>query len=189
METRKLYVTLHLYVAASLLVASELAFCDYVLEGVPRYAQNAQYRDLSRLLAGRLSSQDGGAFVPAPRSGSAWWEQGPERLPARDTGGRTLTAWLAGRIEAIDDSGADVHVVHVSESTGPYEPGLMRIAFGDLESRLLESLDPRTLSPGRFVEIGRYAHPEMDDRTGIVVLTPPPVSIPIDVLPAERWQT
>jgi hypothetical protein len=184
-----LYVTLHLYVATSLLVAGELAFCDYVLDGVPDYARNAQYRDLSRLLAGRLSGQDTGAFVPAPRSGSAWWEQGPERLPARDTAGRSLAAWLAGRIESIDDSGVDVHVVNVAASTGPYEPGLMRIAFADLETRLLDLLDPRTLIPGRFVEIGRYTHPEMDDRTGIVLLTPPPVSIPIDVLPVERWQT
>ena len=184
-----LYVALHLYVAASLLIAGELAFCDYVLDGVPAYARNAQYRDLSRLLAGRLSAQDAGAFVPAPRSGGAWWEQGPERLPARDTAGRDLTAWVAGRIESIDDSSVDVHVVNVARSTGPHDPGLMRIAFADLETRLLDLLDPRTLTPGRFVEIGRYTHPEKDDRTGIVLLAPPPISIPIDVLPAGRWQT
>jgi hypothetical protein len=176
-------------VAASLLAAGELSFCAYVLDGVPSYAQDAQYRTMSLLLAGRLAGQDRGAFVPAPRSGGTWWAEGPARLPARDTAGRELKAWLAGRVEAVDESGADFHVARVDARIGPHGIGLTRMSFEDLDARWLDAVDPRTLTAGRFVEIGRYSHEDLDDRTGIVVLAPPPVSMPIDVLPAGRWQT
>jgi hypothetical protein len=184
-----LFATLHLPVAGSLLASGELSFCAYVLDGVPRYARNPQHRDLSMLLNGRLAGQDSGAFVPAPRSGSAWWEEGPARLPARDTAGRQLAAWLAGRVEGADDLGVDIHVARVEPAEGPQESGLLRISFEDLAERLLDAVDPRELAPGCFVEIGRYRRIDLEERTGIVVLAPSPVSMPIDVLPADRWQT
>lgn len=182
-----LFDELHLPVAAALLAAGELSFCDYVLDGVPTYARGALHRQLSRLLAGRFAGQDGGAFVPAPRSGGEWWKLPPERLPARDTSGRALTRWLAGRIEAVTDSGVEVHVAHVNPELGPERAGIMEASFKVLSDRLLDDLDPRTLAVGQFVEIGRYRAEGHEDRTGIAVLRPPPVSLPLDLLPASRW--
>jgi tetratricopeptide (TPR) repeat protein len=184
-----LYTSLHLKVAASLLAIGELSFCAYVLDGVPEYARDAQHRSLSTLLAGRLAGQDNGAFVPAPRSGLAWWELGPERLPARDTDGRSLHAWLAGRVEDVDDSEVHLHVARVDPATGPNDTGLLRMTFEDLADRSLDAIDPRLLTRGKFVEIGRYRDDKLGDRTGIVVLSPPAVSLPLDILPASRWQT
>jgi hypothetical protein len=61
------------------------------------------------------------------------------------------------------------------------------MTFEDLADRLLDAIDPRLLTRGNFVEIGRYRNDELGDRTG--VLSPPAVSLPLDVLPASRWQT
>lgn len=184
-----LYGSLHLQVAASLLAIGELSFCAYVLDGVPAYARDARHRTLSSLLAGRLAGQDSGAFVPAPRSGVAWWEKGPERLPARDTDGRSLHAWLAGRVEDIDESEVHLHVARVDPATGPKDTGLMRMTFEALAERLLDAIDPLELAGGEFVEIGRYRDKELGDRTGVVVLSPSPVSLPLDILPASRWRS
>jgi tetratricopeptide (TPR) repeat protein len=182
-----LFDELHLPVAGALLAAGELSFCDYVLEGVPKYARRARHRELARLLAGRFAGQDGGAFVPAPRSGVEWWKLPPERLPARDTSGRVLTRWLAGRIEAVTDFGLEVHVAHVNPELGPERSGIMEASFEVLSDRLLDDVDPQTLAVGQFVEIGRYRAEDLEDRTGIVVLHPLPVSLPLDLLPASRW--
>jgi tetratricopeptide (TPR) repeat protein len=182
-----LFDELHLPVAAALLGVGELSFCDYVLDGVPAYARGARHRDLSQLLVGRFAGQDSGAFVPAPRSGVEWWKLPPERLPARDTSGRALARWLAGRIDAVTTSGVEVHVVHVNPELGPESPGVIEASFEALADRLLDDIDPHALAIGQFVEIGRYQGEELEDRTGIAVLRPPPIRLPLDPLPASRW--
>jgi hypothetical protein len=185
---QRIYGDLHLPVAASLLALGELAFCAYVLDGVPDHAQDAVYRDLERLLEGRFAGQDGGAFVPAPRSGRDWWTERPTRLPDRDTEGRTRVAWLAGRVERVHSDGVDLHVARVDRQRGPHGTGLMRLSHDDLAQRLIDDSDPSTWTDGRFVEIGSYRHPERGDRTGIVLLDTEPVSLPIDTLPPDRWR-
>jgi len=100
-----------------------------------------------------------------------------------------LISWLAGRVEAVDEEGLDIHVARVDPTLGPRETGLMRLTFHDIAERLLDDLDPRALEAGRFVEIGRYRLAEAEDRTGIVVLSPPPITMPVDILPPDRWQT
>lgn len=182
-----LYTEMHLYVAASLLAVGELSFCDYVLEGVPPHARGAQHRELRRLLDGRFAGQDEGAFVPSPRSGTAWWRERPARLPARDTAARRLTTWMAGRVESVDEACVEIHVTRVDAEAGPQRPGLARIRLEDLGERLLDDMEPEALTPGRFVEIGRYRGEDSEDRTGIVVLEPGPVSLPVDILAPGRW--
>lgn len=183
-----IYRALHLPVAASLLALGELAFCAYVLDGVPEHAHDAVYRDLQRLLEGRFAGQDRGAFVPSPRSGRAWWTERPARLPDRDTDGRPRAAWLAGRVERVHADGVDLHVARVDAQRGPHGTGLMRLSHDDLARRLIDDSDPSTWAAGRFVEIGSYRHPERGDRTGIVLLDTEPVSLPIDTLPPDRWR-
>jgi tetratricopeptide (TPR) repeat protein len=183
------YQALHLPVATSLLSLSELSFCSYILDGVPGHARDARYRELRSLLTGRLAGQDRGAFVPAPRSGEGWWREPPERLPRRDTEGRQLTGWLAGRIDAVDDDGLDIHVARVDLTGDGPSTGRLRLSFEELSRRLLDVVDLRAIREGTFVEIGRYRGPGGPDRTGIVVLDPPPVKLPIDILPASRWKS
>jgi hypothetical protein len=183
-----MYWSLHLPVATSLLSLSELSFCAYVLDGVPEHARGPQYRELQTLLSGRLAGQDRGAFVPAPRSGSAWWREPPERLPERDTEGRLLTGWLAGRVDAVDEDGVDLHVAQVGAGDSPPKTGRLRMAFDVLSERLLDTIDLRIINDGTFVEIGRYRGSSAPDRTGIIVLDPPPVRLPVDILPASRWK-
>jgi hypothetical protein len=182
-----LYDEMHVPVAANLLAVGELSFCDYVLGGVPLYARSAQHRELRRLLDGRLAGQDRGSFVPAPRSGRTWWREAPDRLPARDTAGRRLTTWMAGRVETVDEMYVEIHVIHVDAEEGPVRPGLARITLEDLAGRLLDDIEPQNLTPGRFVEIGRYRSEGAEDRTGIVVLDPDPVRLPVDILDPARW--
>ena len=182
-----LYDEMHLPVAACLLAVGQLSFCDYVLNGVPAYARGAQHRELRRLLDGRLAGQDEGAFVPAPRSGTSWWRERPARLPARDVTGRRLRSWMAGRIETVDETGVEIHVARVDPARGPVRPGLARITLEHLSERLLDDVELDSLLPGRFVEIGRYRAEGMADRTGIAVLKPDPLRLPIDILDPRRW--
>lgn len=182
-----LYSELHLPVAAALLAVGELAFCYYVLDGVPGFARGPVYRQLSSILDGRLAGEDEAAFVPAPRSGTQWWREGPERLPARDTEGRPLIAWLAGRIEAVEPGEITVHVARVDAETGPYGAGLMRLSEDDLAARMLDHFTPDALRVGQFIEIGRYREPATEARSAIVVLRPEPIGLPVDILSPERW--
>jgi hypothetical protein len=183
-----LYAAFHFPVAASLLAAAELSFCEYVLDGVPKRARDATFRTLLQLLHGRLAGQDEGAFVPAPRSGREWWAEGPERLPSRDTAGRELHAWLAGRIQAVEGTELVLHVARVAKDSGPQGAGLTRMSYDAFGQRLLDDIDLANLASGRFVEIGRYRADGLEPRTGIVVLPSAPVSLPLDILAADRWQ-
>jgi hypothetical protein len=72
---------------------------------------------------------------------------------------------------------------------GVHDAGLMRLSFEALADRLLDDIDPLTLAAGSFVEIGRYRLAGTEDRTGIVVLSPSAIAMPVDVLPIDRWQT
>jgi hypothetical protein len=94
---------------------------------------------------------------------------------------------MAGRVETVDEMYVEIHVIHVDAGEGPVRPGLARITLEDLASRLLDDIEPQNLAPGRFVEIGRYRSEGAEDRTGIVVLDPDPVRLPIDILDPARW--
>jgi hypothetical protein len=186
-DDSNVYGSLHIPVATSLLSLSELSFCDYVLDSVPHYARGIQYRELQSLLTGRLAAQDQGAFVPAPRSGSTWWRRAPERLPQRDTEGRLLSGWLAGRVDAVDEDGVDLHVAQADPEADSPSTGRLRLSFDEFSERLLDIVDLRAMRAGTFVEIGRYKGTASPDRTGIVVLDPPPIKLPFTILPANRW--
>jgi hypothetical protein len=96
-ERIEVYDALHAPVAATLIALGELQFAAYVLDGVPSWARDAEHRRLRTLLSGRLAAEKDGAFVPAPRSATEWWREAPQVLPQRDTDGRQLVRWAAGR--------------------------------------------------------------------------------------------
>jgi tetratricopeptide (TPR) repeat protein len=166
-EYPEVYDSLHASVAASLIALGELDFASYVLDGVPGVAQDAEYRRLRNLLAGRIAADEEGAFVPAPRSGGLWWRDGPHVLPPRDTEGRELITWAAGRIEHVDEEGVHIHVAQVDPLREKPEPGWTVIAPEIWARRCLDDVAPHRVRVGRFVEIGRYRSEEDDGRTAI----------------------
>ncbi len=181
------YRDLHLPVAASLLNQGELEFAAYVLDGVPDWARNALYEELDRVLEGRLAGQDSGAFVPAPRSGTEWWREPPARLPARDTSGRAVSSWMAGRVETVDDEGVHVHVARVDIGAGRFRPGLLTIARDTWAARVLDDVALDELSAGRFIEVGSYESADAGPASAIAVL--PQVRVPRTPLSLDpgRW--
>jgi tetratricopeptide (TPR) repeat protein len=186
-DDAQLYADLHLPVAAAMLQHGELTFAAYVLDGVPEWARDGVHADLERVLAGRLAAQDEGAFVPAPRSGEEWWKHPPQRLPVRDTEGRPLVEWMAGRVETVDEDGLHVHVARVDAEGGSIRPGLLTVASSTWQNRSLEDLPFREIRPGRFLEIGSYRAPGLPSRTAIALLPEEPVPAALRPLPPERW--
>jgi tetratricopeptide (TPR) repeat protein len=182
------YRELHLPVAASLLNQGELAFAAYVLDGVPDWARNPLYDELDRALEGRLAAQDSGAFVPAPRSGTEWWQQPPARLPARDTAGRVLSSWMASRVEAVDDEGVHLHVARVDMGAGTLRPGLLTISRDTWEARVLDDVTVDELRAGRFIEVGSYESAD-GGATAIAVLPQQRVPRTPASLDPGRWLT
>lgn len=179
------YADLHLPVAAALLAHGELAFAAYVLDGVPGWARPRLYDELRGALEGRLAAQDTGAFVPAPRSGEEWWTEGPARLPVRDTAGRALAAWMAGRIDWVDDESVHIHVARVEEIG--VRPGRLELPRETWKSRLIDEAPSAELWPGLFVEIGRYEGPGTTGATAVAVLREEPVPRSELALDPGRW--
>jgi tetratricopeptide (TPR) repeat protein len=186
-DDAQFYADLHLPVAAAMLQHGELTFAAYILDGVPDWARDGVHADLERLLAGRLAAQDEGAFVPAPRSGEDWWKHPPQRLPVRDTEGRPLVEWMAGRVETVDEDGLHVHVARVDAESGSIRPGLLTVASSTWQNRSLEDLPFFEIRPGRFLEIGSYRAPGLPSRTAISLLPEEPVPAALRPLPPERW--
>jgi len=181
---------LHLRVATHLIALSELDFAAYVLDAVPAFAQDAEFRRLSELLAGRASAEDKGGFVPAPRSGRPWWQEPPQVLTARDSDGRTLTTWGAGRVASVDEGGARLHLAEVRSPKEDPVPVVATVSPDVWQKRCLDSVDFSELKPGRFVELGRYRGPKEDDAVTAIRLLPfarlpEPRHLP---LPASRWR-
>jgi len=168
-EGGDVYDSLHARVAPGLLALGELPLAEYVLEGVPGWARDAEHRRLGRVLAGRLAAEEDGAFVPAPRSGGAWWREDPQVLPARDTDGRALTQWAAGRVELVDEEGVHVHLAMVGDDDDP-DPGWTIIAPEAWERRCLDDVPAGEVRPGQFLEIGRYCSDGEDARTAILLV-------------------
>jgi tetratricopeptide (TPR) repeat protein len=189
-EDADVYDSLHAYTAAGLLAISELPFAAYVLDGVPAWARDAEHRRLRTVLAGRLAAEENGAFVPAPRSGRAWWQEDPQVLPRRDTDGRDLVRWAAGRVEHVDDEGVHVHLAQV-ESTGDRpDPGWAVISPDAWQRRCLDGVLANDVRPGQFVEVGRYQAEAENARTAIrlVPVTPLQEGRHRPLSPA-RWAT
>lgn len=183
------YDALNIRVATHLIALAELDFAEYVLGGVPEFARDAEWRRLSELLSGRAAADEHGAFVPAPRSGRRWWEERPESLAPRDTEGRELGTWGAGRIESIDDEGAHVHLAEVRPGTPEPVPTLAVISREVWERRCLDSRDLSQIRRGRFVELGRYRGDADPPALTVIRLLPTsrlpePRHMP---LPASRW--
>lgn len=170
------YEALHAPVAACLIALGELQFASYVLGGVPSRARDAEHRRLQTLLSGRLAAEEDGAFVPAPRSAGPWWQKGPQVLPQRDTEGRQLLQWAAGRVEHIDDEGVHLHLAEVHDSVHPPVTGWMIVAPEAWENRCLDDVPANKILVGQFVEIGRYASNDAEDRSAIRLV--PTVPLP-----------
>jgi tetratricopeptide (TPR) repeat protein len=180
-EHASVYEALHAYVAACLLAIGELPFATYVLEGVPDWARDVEHRRLNNVLAGRLAAEEDGAFVPAPRSGRAWWREDPQVLPRRDTDGRQLAQWAAGRVEHVDAEGVHLHLAQVGLVDDQPDPSWTVIAPDAWESRCLDGVPADQVRPGRFVEIGRYRSEAEDARTAIRL-------VPVTLLPEGRYR-
>lgn len=150
---------LHLQVATALIAHAELDFAKYVLDGVPPSARDVEHERLARLLRGRLAADDQGAFVPAPRSGGSWWLEPPRELTPRDSEGRDLAEWGAGRVEEVDAASIHLHIAMVREGAEP-SPGRMTISAEQWENLCLDAIPLDAISAGRFVEIGWYRSTE-----------------------------
>lgn len=182
------YDELHVRVATHLIALAELDFAEYVLGGVPAFAQDSEYRRLRALLRGRSAADEDAAFVPAPRSGRRWWEEPPQALSPRDAEGRALATWAAGRVDSVDEQGAHLHLAEV-HSPGETPTYVTATVTPDVwRRRCLDSEDISELSPGRFVELGRYRG---DDEASVTVIRllpsarlPEPRYMPA---PASRW--
>ncbi len=182
------YDELHSKVATHLIVLGELDFAAYVLDAVPSFAQDAEYRRLRELLRGRTAADEDGAFVPAPRSGRRWWEEPPQALPPRDAEGRALATWAAGRVDLVDETGAHLHLAEVRSANKPPVHLAATLTPDVWRRRCLDSDDVSEVSPGRFVELGRYRGNDGAAVTVIRLLPqsrlPEPRHLP---LPAARW--
>ena len=179
-EHSSAYAELHSPVAATLLALGELEFAAYVLDGVPDWARDAEHRRLRTVLAGRLAAEEVGAFVPAPRSGRHWWDEAPQMLPQRDTEGRELVEWAAGRIEQVDDEGVHIHVAQVLATEERPVVGWTVVTPDAWGRRCLDQIPAEQLRVGTFVEIGRFGVGE-DARTAIRL-------VPAAPLPEGRHQ-
>jgi len=150
-----------------LIALGELQFAAYVLDGVPSWARDAEHRRLRTLLSGRLAAEKDGAFVPAPRSATEWWREAPQVLPQRDTDGRQLIQWAAGRVEHVDEEGVHIHLAQVEDPEKEPDPGWMIVAPDAWKTRCLDDVPAEKVRVGRFVEIGRYVSDAHDARTAI----------------------
>lgn len=169
-DDETVYEQLHAPIATLLIARGELEFAQYVLDGVPGPARDSEHARLRTILAGRLAADDQGAFVPATRSGRRWWQEPPEALAQRDTDGRELQFWAAGRVEAVDDDGVHLHVAQVRDRQSEPEPAQMTVPFPVWQARCLDEVTANELTSGRFVEVGRYRADGEEPRTAIRVL-------------------
>ncbi len=182
------YDELHIRVATHLIALAELDFAGYVLAAVPDFAQDAEYRRLQVLLRARNTADEDGAFVPAPRSGQPWWEEPPQLLPPRDADGRLLSTWAAGRVESVDDEGAHVHLAEIRAAAEIPTYASATITSTVWQRRCLDSDNISELSPGRFIELGRYRGDDGDAVTVIRLLPPGRLPEPRHMpAPASRW--
>lgn len=179
---------LHIRVATHLIALAELDFAEYILAAVPSFAQDSEYRRLRELLRGRSAADQEGAFVPAPRSGRRWWEEPPHALPPRDAEGRALSTWAAGRVDSVDEEGAHVHLMEIRAATEPPVPLSATIGPDVWRRRCLDSDDVSEVSPGRFVELGRYRGEGGAAVSVIRLLASTRLAEPRHMpLPASRW--
>ena len=174
------YDQLHVRVATQLIALAELDFAGYVLRGVPVYAQDSEHRRLQVLLRGRAVADENGSVVPAPRSGGSWWEESPQALPPRDSDGRERVTWAAGRVESVDDEGIHLHIAQVGSPDETPAHSAVTVRPEVWQQRCLDSDDIASLTPGRFVELGRYRGEEGDAVTVIRLL-------PRTVVPEPRY--
>jgi tetratricopeptide (TPR) repeat protein len=182
------YSDLHSWVAGALLHQGELTFADYVLGSVPIWAETDEIADLRRALGARLQAQDVGTVVPAPRSWGRWWTQGPSVLATRDTDGRALVSWIAGRVDSVDETGVHLRAGFVEMDGAKPELGAVTIGRERWEASCLDPVDIDRLRPGRFLELGNYESDENGKRLAIRIVHPDPYRQPTPpIMPLDRW--
>jgi tetratricopeptide (TPR) repeat protein len=172
-EDVAVYEEMHAATAAGLIALGELPFAEYVLDGVPGWARNAEHRRLENVLAGRLAAEEDGSVVPAPRSGQAWWEGSPAVLATRDTNGRRLVRWAAGRVDHVDADGVHVHLAEVGSGETNPQLGWSIITPEAWRARALDDIAADEVRRGQFVEIGRYQSDGDEARTAIRIVPLP----------------
>jgi tetratricopeptide (TPR) repeat protein len=178
---------LHAWVAGALIHQGELEFADAVLSAVPSWAATDDTTQLRRALSARFEAQDRGTVVPAPRSSERWWQKPPRALSLTDTDGRRLASWIAGRVDSIDEEGVHLRVGVVENAAAP-RFGVALIDRERWHASCLDGVDPDSLSPGRFLEIGNYRAETNDDRLAIRLVEPDPHRQPIPpLMPLGRW--
>jgi tetratricopeptide (TPR) repeat protein len=180
---------LYTWIAGALLHQGELTFADDVLSSVPTGTTDATIEDLRLALKARFSAQDEGTVVPAPRSWRAWWTEGPTQLAARDTQGRELARWSAGRVEVVDDEGVQLRVAVVAPGGGPPSLGRTAITPSRMEMSFLDDVPDDGLRVGQFVEVGEYEHPDQGRRIAIRLVRPDPHLQPSPpLMRLDRWR-
>ncbi len=157
-EPNYVYEGLHRWVARILLHRGHLAFAKRVLDHLPSDIVEAslELRALRRHYERLAEARDRRAFLPVPFLVSEWWKQRPPLLRAHDGG--TLLRWVAARVDEVDMQGKTLHLVggeiDTSEPREP-TPKLIEVSFSHFDG-----WDPdekaKTLSSGRFVELGTY---------------------------------
>jgi tetratricopeptide (TPR) repeat protein len=180
---------LYRWVAGALLHQGELTFADEVLSSVPAVSTDPTIKALRLALKARFSAQDEGTVVPAPRSWRKWWMEGPTRLAVRDTQGRQLVRWSAGRVEIVDDEGIHLRISVVVDKDE--HPPLARtvITPGRMEASFLDDIPEDGVRIGQFVEIGEYEHPEHGRRIAVRLVQPDPHLQPSPpLMRMDRWR-
>jgi tetratricopeptide (TPR) repeat protein len=182
------YTDLHSWVAGALLHQGELTFADYVLGGVPAWAETEEITDLRRAVDARILAQDTGTVVPAPRSWGEWWSEGPTMLANRDTEGRLLISWIAGRVDVVDEDGVHLRAGFVESDGRRPDLGDVTIGRERWAASCLDEVGPEELGPGAFLELGNYRSEEGSTRLAIRVVRPDPYRQPKPpIMPLDRW--
>lgn len=153
------YEGLHVWVARLLLHRGQLDFAERVLESIPADVRESHVglRALKRRLGVLLESRKRHAFLPGPLLHPNWWKERPALLQLQDRG--KLVRWIAARVDEVDLQdrvlrldGAEV-VVDRNE-----EPAIraLEVTFKEFD-RWNPDEAARSLSAGRFLEVGVYA--------------------------------
>lgn len=179
---------LYTWVGGALLHQGELTFATEVLSAVPAGMKSQAVDDLRLALQARFTAQDMGAVVPAPRSWRTWWSEGPTQLPLKDTQGRTLKRWSAGRVEQVGDEGVQLRIALIVSGSPP-QYGRTLLTASRLEASLLDETPSGGLPVGQFIEMGEYEHSEEGRRIAIRLVRPDPHFQPAaPLMRLDRWR-
>lgn len=154
------YESLHLWVARILVHRGRIEFAERVLAGIPDDVRQRHLglKALGRRLAALVEARRAGVVFPLTIPPERWWE-GPH-LNSQREGRKSLTKWLAARVDSIDDDSVNLFVGTPPKPPNSHpEYGLVPVARAEFD-QWSRDWKASELTAGRFVELGYYGHRE-----------------------------